>query len=117
MRGGFGVAQDPFAKAIENLGKARYESKGGGLDEVSVAPDATFMESAWVFTNPYAGGEYVKRFIDCNQEELMDVVTVFFHKLKQMGEREVELKKKIKELEEDLALYNSSGPTPLQLLG
>lgn len=115
-RGGYGVPEESLTRAIDNLGKARWEQSGKSeLGEIIISSDTLFTESGWMFLNPYTGQEYARRLVDMNHEEAMEVCRVLFSKVQELQRQEGEYQKKIKELGEDLALYST--PPSLQLLG
>jgi hypothetical protein len=110
MRGLYGAPQSPEDKLSElieglsTIGKRAKIEVDVGFERTSsnhgygveVPQGAKFSNSGWAFKDPYTGQDYVKKFTECNQEELLDVVCVLFHETIRRQEEMAQLKTKLR---------------------
>lgn len=113
MRGLQGANEAKLTEAVQSFISFKVDKKASAEDDIVVPADAKFSDGAWAFKG-LGGGEYIRKFSECDESELREVCSVFFYEIQRL-QRELALAKNAnKRLEDELRMVMTPS---LQLLG
>lgn len=113
MRGLQGANEAKLTEAVQSFISFKVDKKASAEDDIVVPADAKFSDGAWAFKG-LGGGEYIRKFSECDESELREVCSIFFYEIQRLQQELALEKKKSRSLETELTIAMTP---PLQLLG